>query len=115
MKSQEEKIKIKKFYEIAESFIKAKDVKSAALVIHDKMGPKLYDISLDIYYDPHEPIADELLSEEDFIEHKQLKSLIIRVNKALNKESIDNFESNEDVKESEVNSSDKEWFSDSII
>lgn len=110
MKNQEEKIKIKKFYEIADAFIKAKDVKSAALTIHDKMGPKLYDISLDIYYDPHEPVTDELLSEKDFIEHKQLKSLIIRVNKALNKESLESFDDHRDVRESEVNSSDRQWF-----
>lgn len=114
MKKQEEKIKIKKFYETAEAFIKAKDFKSASLTIHDKMGPKLYDISLDIHYDYNEPVVDELETEE-FIEHKQLKSLIVRVNKALNKESLEGFDLKTDVEDSEINSVDKEWFSDQTV
>ena len=115
MNKKEEIIKIKDYYDKANKLIKSNDINSAAKLIHDTMGPKLYDISLDIMYNTNDSNELKDLPEEEFIENKQLKSLITRVNKALNKESIDNFDSDEPISASDINSNDKEWFSDQVI
>lgn len=107
MADQKELKEIKEHYNNALNAITDGNIKLACDVIHNKMGVKLYDLSLDII-DGLKDEEDSTKGVEDFIASKQLKCLIIKVNKALSTES----QKEEEFQVNSINSRDEEWFAD---
>lgn len=104
--------RIKLHYELAHEQIKSGLLKEAASTIYDKLGSKLYDMSLDLEFNSN--IGSNDLDEEIKPLIAYLKKLIPKVDKLIN-QKIGYIEA-DDLGESKAaivpNSKDEEWFNE---
>jgi hypothetical protein len=114
MKLKKDLLKIKEQYEIALGLIKNGKVKEAESVIYDKLGEKLYDMSLDIVYSKNLYMKE--LDEEIPLLIKQLRRLITKFDRLINTKI--EYKDPDDLGLSKssisVNSDDREWYKEEV-